>query len=172
MPNAKSVRFSIGTKKKTPSLKKKKTPSLKKKKTPSQKKKTPSHKKGKTVKCSAATKRSRSRSRTRHTFRERKMIEYPDYKGTSELVGKDYRDMVIHGADMKDMNLSDSKLQGAKFVECIFINTNFDNARVDSHTEFIKCKFINCKTANIKYVDGADKAKFDIVFNAGTETEA
>ena len=100
------------------------------------------------------------------------MIEYPDYKGTSELVGKDYRDMVIHGADMKDMNLSDSKLQGAKFVECIFINTNFDNARVDSHTEFIKCKFINCKTANIKYVDGADKAKFDIVFTAGTETEA
>ena len=59
-----------------------------------------------------------------------KTIEYPDYQDKSDLVGTDLRNKVIHGAYMKNMNLSHSKLHGAKFVDCTFIHVNFDHAFV------------------------------------------
>ena len=95
-----------------------------------------------------------------------KTVEYPEYNKQSELVGKDLRNKVIHGAYMKKNNLSYSKLHGTKFVDCTFINVNFDHAFIDPHTEFIDCKFINCKTDSIKYVNGAVKENFEIVFSS------
>jgi uncharacterized protein YjbI with pentapeptide repeats len=95
-----------------------------------------------------------------------KTIEYPEYNKQSELVGKDLRNKVIHGAYMKKNNLSHAKLHGTKFVDCTFINVNFDHAFIDAQTEFIDCKFINCKTDSIKYVNGAVKEKFDNIFSS------
>ena len=70
-----------------------------------------------------------------------KTIEYPDYQDKSDLVGTDLRNKVIHGAYMKNMNLSHAKLHGTKFVDCTFIHVNFDHAFIDKGTEFINCKF-------------------------------
>ena len=95
-----------------------------------------------------------------------KTIEYPDYNNKSELVGTDLRNKVIHGAYMKNMNLSGAKLHGTKFVDCTFINTNFDHAYIDKNTEFINCTFRQCKTDMIKYVGGADKANFELLFTS------
>jgi len=93
-----------------------------------------------------------------------KYEEYPDYTETSNLVDKDFSNKVIHGANMKNMNLSGAKLQGAKFVDCFFDNVIFDNAHIDSHTEFINCRFRNCQTNNIKYAKEVVKADFEKVF--------
>ena len=95
-----------------------------------------------------------------------KTVEYPEYNKQSELVGKDLRNKVIHGAYMKKINLSHAKLHGTKFVDCTFINVNFDHAFIDAQTEFIDCKFMNCKTDSIKYVNGAVKEKFDNIFSS------
>ena len=102
----------------------------------------------------------------RYTMRKLlyKYEEYPYYENKSELVDKDLRNQVIHGANMKDMNLSGAKLQGTKFVNCVFNNTNFDGAHVDTHTEFIDCTFKKLRMDNIKYVDGAIKEDFQKVF--------
>ena len=95
-----------------------------------------------------------------------KTVEYPEYNKKSELVGVDLRNKVIHGAYMKKNNLSHAKLHGTKFVDCTFINVNFDHAFIDPHTEFIDCKFLNCKTDFIKYVNGAIKENFDMIYNS------
>ena len=93
-----------------------------------------------------------------------KTIEYPDYQDKSDLVGTDLRNKVIHGAYMKNMNLSHAKLHGTKFVDCTFIHVNFDHAFIDKGTEFINCKFKECKTDSIKYVNGARQVEFENVF--------
>jgi uncharacterized protein YjbI with pentapeptide repeats len=98
-----------------------------------------------------------------------KTIEFPNYKDKSELVGTNLKNKVIHGAYMKDMNLSHALLHGTKFVDCTFNNVNFDHAYIDNNTEFINCKFIRCKTDSIKYINGARKEDFDMVFSSTYE---
>jgi uncharacterized protein YjbI with pentapeptide repeats len=124
--------------------------------------------KRKTLKRKSYKRKTRAKSykKTKVNFNSQyKTIEFPEYKKQSELVGKDLRNKVIHGAYMKKINLSHAKLHGTKFVDCTFINVNFDHAFIDPHTEFIDCKFINCKTINIKYINGAVKEKFEQIFN-------
>jgi uncharacterized protein YjbI with pentapeptide repeats len=89
-----------------------------------------------------------------------KYVNYPDYTNKGELVDKDFRNSVVHGANFTNINLSGAKLQGAKFVECIFVGTNFDHAHIDAKTEFINCMFKNCKVDNIIYAKDANKAAF------------
>jgi len=121
-------------------------------------------KRTKTIKKAKKTKSKRKTILKRKLNSQAKIIEYPDYQSKSELVGKDLRNTVVHGAYMKNTNLSGAKLHGTKFVDCNFINVNFDHAYVDPKTEFINCTFKHCKTEMIKYVGGATKAQFDTLF--------
>ena len=139
-----------------------KTKTLKKPKTKTLKRKT----KTKTYKRKTKTNKRKIRAKNYTINSQYKTIEYPEYNKQSELVGKDLRNKVIHGAYMKKINLSHSKLHGTKFVDCTFINVNFDHAFIDAQTEFIDCKFMNCKTDSIKYVNGAVKEKFDNIFSS------
>jgi hypothetical protein len=120
--------------------------------------------KTKTIKKVKKTKSKRKTILKRKLNSQAKIIEYPDYQSKSELVGKDLRNTVVHGAYMKNTNLSGAKLHGTKFVDCNFINVNFDHAYVDPKTEFVNCTFKHCKTDMIKYVGGATKAQFDTLF--------
>ena len=149
-----------------PSLKKKNSKkTLFKKKTPGKsiKRKTKRTVKKKGVSCAPVKRKSHKQTLRKQVY---KYVEYPDYNNKSELVDKDFRDQVIRGANMKNMNLSGAKLQGTKFVDCFFNNTNFDGAHVDTHTEFINCTFRNVHTENIKYTDGALKEDFEKVFKS------
>ena len=122
--------------------------------------------KSKTIIKAKKTKSKRKTILKRKLNSQAKIIEYPDYQTKSELVGKDLRNTVVHGAYMKNTNLSGAKLHGTKFVDCNFINVNFDHAYVDPKTEFINCTFKHCKTEMIKYVGGAIKAQFDLLFTS------
>jgi hypothetical protein len=157
-------------------LSKRKTKTLSKTKSIGRKTKTKPIKSKTTGKTKTKTiRKTTSKTKTKTTGKSKrkslinsqyKTIEYPDYQDKSELVGTDLRNKVIHGAYMKNMNLSHAKLHGTKFVDCTFIHVNFDHAFVDKGTEFINCKFKGCKTDNIKYVNGARQAEFDNVFNS------
>ena len=122
--------------------------------------------KTKTIRKNKTKKKTTVKSIKRKLNSQAKTIEYPDYQSKSELVGKDLRNTVVHGAYMKNTNLSGAKLHGTKFVDCSFINVNFDHAYVDPKTEFINCTFKHCKTDMIKYVGGATKAQFVILFTS------